>query len=68
MTDMGPNGRIEGTVRTVDAEGRLLVDARRAGEYVMLDESADGTITMTPVALIPRRELERWLRSDAEHV
>lgn len=66
-TGMNEDGKKVGEVRQVDAEGFLLIEPKRAGEFVQLDEVPDGTITVTPVVVIPRRELGRWLETGAEH-
>jgi hypothetical protein len=51
--------RLNHEVRKVDASGRLSMGRNKVGEQYDIEELADGTITLTPVAVIPKREL--WL-------
>ncbi len=56
--------RFQHEVRKVDTSGRLSLGRDKAGEQYDLEESPDGTITLTPVVVIPKREL--WLHQNAE--
>lgn len=49
-------------VRKVDTSGRLSLGRDKVGEQYDVDEAPDGTITLTPVAVIPKREL--WLHNN----
>ena len=51
-------------VRKVDSSGRLSLGREKAGEQYEANEAPDGTIVLTPVAVIPKREL--WLHKNAE--
>jgi hypothetical protein len=56
--------RLQHEVRKVDTSGRLSLGRDKIGEQYDIDEAADGKITLTPVAVIPKREL--WLHSNPE--
>ena len=47
-------------IRKLDTAGRLSLGKERAGEQYEVNETADGTIVLTPVAVIPKRELWLW--------
>lgn len=51
-------------VRKVDSSGRLSLGRDKAGEQYDATEQTDGTIILTPVAVIPKREL--WLHNNPE--
>jgi len=52
-------------IRRLDGSGRLTLGKDRAGEQYEVNESSDGTIVLTPVAMIPRRELWLWNNQEA---
>ena len=51
-------------VRKVDTSGRLSLGRDKVGEQYDVNEASDGTITLTPVAVIPKREL--WLHQNLD--
>jgi hypothetical protein len=51
-------------IRKVDASGRLSLGRDKVGEQYEVEEAADGRITLTPVVVIPKREL--WLHQNPE--
>lgn len=51
-------------VRRVDSSGRLSLGRDKAGEQYDVVEDSDGRITLTPVVVIPKREL--WLHRNPE--
>ncbi len=51
-------------VRKVDTSGRLSLGRDKVGEQYDVVEGEDGVIVLTPVVVIPRREL--WLHQNAE--
>lgn len=51
-------------VRKVDTSGRLALGRERAGEQYDVQEQSDGVVILTPVAVIPKREL--WLHNNPE--
>jgi len=61
---MALQDRLNHEVRKVDASGRLSLGRDKAGEQYDIDEADDGKITLTPVAVIPKREL--WLHRNPE--
>lgn len=61
---MGLQERLQHEVRKVDSSGRLSLGRDRVGEQYDINESEDGTIVLTPVAVIPKREL--WLHNNPE--
>lgn len=58
------NGRMEHEVRKVDPSGRLSLGRERAGEQYDIVEGKDGVMILTPVVVVPRREL--WLHRNPE--
>jgi hypothetical protein len=50
--------------RKVDTSGRISLGREKVGAQYSLTESSDGTITLVPVVVIPRREL--WLHQNPE--
>jgi hypothetical protein len=52
-------------IRKLDNSGRLTLGKERAGEQYEANEASDGTITLTPVAVIPKRELWLWNNPEA---
>lgn len=56
---------IQNDVRKLDSAGRLSLGRGRAGEQYKVDEANDGTITLTPMATIPKRELWLWQNAEA---
>jgi hypothetical protein len=52
-------------IRKLDGAGRLNLGKERAGEQYQISESDDGTIVLTPVAVIPKRELWLWKNPEA---
>ncbi len=56
---MALNDRLNSEVRKVDDAGRISLGRAKAGEQYDISEAADGTITLVPVAIIPKREV--WL-------
>ena len=56
--------RLQHEVRKVDTAGRLSLGRDKVGEQYDIDEAEDGTIVLTPVAVIPKREL--WLHNNPE--
>lgn len=61
---MAPRERLQHEVRKVDTSGRLSLGRDKAGEQYDVDEAEDGKIVLTPVAVIPKREL--WLHNNPE--
>jgi len=61
---MAVQARLEHEVRKVDEAGRLSLGRGRAGIQYDINESADGTITLVPVTVIPTREV--WLYRNPE--
>jgi len=57
--------RLKNEVRKLDNSGRLNLGKERAGEQYQVSESSDGTILLTPVAVIPKRELWLWHNPEA---
>jgi hypothetical protein len=55
---------IQSDVRKLDEAGRLCLGRAKAGEQYRVNETEDGTIVLTPMATIPKREL--WLWHDPE--
>ncbi len=51
-------------VRKVDTSGRISLGRERAGEQYEAKEGRDGVIVLTPVAVIPKREL--WIHNNPE--
>lgn len=51
-------------VRRVDPSGRLSLGRDRAGEHFDITEHPDGTLVLTPVSIIPKREA--WLYKNPE--
>lgn len=56
---MTTRDRIQHDVRKVDTSGRLSLGREKVGGHYEIVEAEDGTITLTPVAVIPQREV--WL-------
>lgn len=56
---------LKNEIRKLDNSGRLSLGKERAGEQYEVNEQDDGTITLTPVAVIPKRELWLWKNSEA---
>jgi hypothetical protein len=56
--------RLEHEVRKVDPAGRLSLGRDKAGEQYDITESPDGTVILTPVSIIPKREV--WLYKNPE--
>jgi len=52
-------------IRKLDNAGRLSLGKERAGEQYEVNEKSDGTIVLTPVAVIPKRELWLWKNPEA---
>lgn len=52
-------------IRKLDKSGRLTLGKERAGEQYEVNEAEDGTIVLTPVAVIPKRELWLWQNAEA---
>ncbi|MDR3690992.1 MAG: hypothetical protein P4L46_16555 [Fimbriimonas sp.] len=52
-------------VRKLDESGRLSLGKARAGEQYRVNELDDGTIVLTPMATIPKRELWLWRNQEA---
>lgn len=52
-------------IRKLDNSGRLTLGKEKAGEQYEVNEASDGTIVLTPVAVIPKRELWLWQNPDA---
>jgi hypothetical protein len=52
-------------IRKLDNSGRLTLGKERAGEQYEVNEAQDGTIVLTPVAVIPKRELWLWQNPEA---
>ena len=59
-----PRTPLQNETRKLDNSGRLSLGKERAGEQYVVNEASDGTILLTPVAAIPKREL--WLWNSAE--
>ena len=53
---MSARGLLQNEIRKLDGTGRLSLGKERAGEQYQVNESPDGAITLTPVAVIPKRE------------
>lgn len=52
-------------IRKLDSSGRLTLGKEKAGEQYEVTEASDGTIVLTPVAVIPKRELWLWQNPEA---
>ncbi len=52
-------------IRKLDPSGRLSLGKERAGEQYEVNETPDGTIVLTPVAVIPKSELWLWKNEEA---
>lgn len=61
---MATKARLNHEVRKVDPSGRLSLGRDKVGEQYEIDEDKDGRIVLTPVAVIPKREL--WLHTNSE--
>ncbi len=55
-------GRLQHEVRKVDDAGRLSLGRSKAGEQYDITETDDGTLVLTPMSMIPKREV--WLYKD----
>ena len=51
-------------IKRIDGMGRLNFGKALANEHYRIERATDGTITLTPVVVIPKREM--WLWSDNE--
>ena len=58
-------GRRDEGVKRIDPSGRINLGKERANEIYIVEEQRDGTIVLTPVALIPKRELWLWQNPEA---
>jgi hypothetical protein len=56
---------LQNEIRKLDGTGRLSLGKDRAGEQYQVNEASDGTIILTPVAMIPKRELWLWNNPEA---
>jgi hypothetical protein len=63
-TQVALRERLQHEVRKVDDAGRLSLGRGKAGEQYDITEAEDGTVVLTPVAVIPKREL--WLYKNSE--
>lgn len=61
---MATKQRSRQDVRQVDSSGRLSLGRKKVGEHYDFHEDSEGKITLTPVVVIPRREL--WLHQNPE--
>lgn len=52
-------------LRRADGAGRLNLGKGKAGETYTVEERPDGTILLTPVAIIPKREAWIWKNTEA---
>ena len=62
---MSAPGSLRKEIRKLDNSGRLTLGKERAGEQYEVSEAKDGTIILTPVAVIPKRELWLWDNPEA---
>lgn len=60
----GPKARVD-EIKRIDSMGRLTLGKELANEQYRVDREEDGTITLTPVAVIPKRELWLWQNKEA---
>ena len=56
---------LKNEIRKLDNSGRLTLGKDKAGEQYQVTEAEDGTIVLTPVAVIPKRELWLWQNPEA---
>ncbi len=52
-------------IKRIDGMGRLTLGKYLANEQYRVERDKDGTITLTPVAVIPKRELWLWESKEA---
>ena len=52
-------------IKRIDALGRINLGKELANEPYMIGRGKDGTIVLTPVAIIPKRELWLWENKEA---
>jgi hypothetical protein len=62
--NMALQEKLQHAVRKVDTSGRLSLGRDKVGEQYDIHEAADGKITLTPVAVIPKSEL--WLHNNPD--
>ena len=62
---MATRDRLENEVRKVDDAGRLSLGRSKAGEQYEITENEDGTVVLTPVVIIPKREVWLYKNPDA---
>lgn len=52
-------------IKRIDALGRLTLGKDLANEQYRVERSDDGTITLVPVVVIPKREMWLWQNKEA---
>lgn len=52
-------------LKRIDSSGRLNLGKSKANETYAVEEREDGTLVLTPVAVIPKRELWLWQNPEA---